>query len=127
MHNPTVTPIAAGVLGLIYLVLCGRVIAGRFRGRVLMGAGDESGPLFVAFRSQANFAEYVPICLILIGFLELRSGKTLLVEALAVLLVVARIAHPVGMAMKAPNPFRAGGALATLLVLGVAGVAAVIG
>jgi uncharacterized membrane protein YecN with MAPEG domain len=126
MHSLIVTPIAAGVLGLIYLVLCGRVIAGRFGERVLMGAGDEDGPLFVRFRSQANFAEYVPLCLILIGLLELRSGKTILVEGLAALLVAARIAHPLGMVMKAPNPFRAGGAIATLLVLALASVAALL-
>jgi uncharacterized membrane protein YecN with MAPEG domain len=126
MHNPIVTPIAAGVLGLIYLVLCGRVIASRFSGRVLMGVGEESGPLFVAFRSQANFAEYVPLCLILMGFLELRTGRTMLVEGLAVLLVLARIAHAAGMVMQAPNPFRAGGAIVTLLVLGAASVAALL-
>jgi uncharacterized membrane protein YecN with MAPEG domain len=126
MHLPIVTTTTAGVLGLVYLVLCGRVIAARFSERVLMGAGGEDSPLFAAFRSQANFAEYVPICLILIGLLELRSGATQLVEGLAVLLVVARIAHPVGMVMKAPNPFRAGGAIVTLLVLVVASVAALI-
>jgi len=126
MHALIVTPIAAGLLGLIYLVLSARVIAARVTGKVLLGDGGQGSPLFVAVRTQANFAEYVPLCLILIGLLELRSGTTMLVEGLAVLLLLARIAHPVGMMMKAPNPFRAGGAIVTLLVLGVASVAALI-
>jgi len=39
---------------------------------------------------------------------------------LAVLLIAGRIAHPVGMARKAPNPFRAGGAILTWVVITLA-------
>ena len=127
MHMPAFTLACAGLLGLVFVALSARVVMGRTTGRVMLGHGETEGsPLFVAIRSHANFAEYVPICLILIAGLELRDGATLLVKALGVVLVVARVAHPVGMVMAAPNPFRAGGFVATLLVLLVAGVALVV-
>jgi hypothetical protein len=40
---------------------------------------------------------------------------------LAVMLILSRFMHPIGMARKAPNPLRAGGAiLAWLMILGAA-------
>jgi uncharacterized membrane protein YecN with MAPEG domain len=132
VHVPTVTIWAAGLLGLIFVVLSARVVMARMQGKVLLGDGDAStaeggpAPLLVAIRSQANFAEYVPLCLLLISGLEMRSGPTLLVKTLAGFLILARIAHPYGMAMPSPNPFRAGGFLLTVLVLAVASLAAIL-
>ncbi len=131
MHIPLVTTGCAGLLGLIFLVLSARVVQGRNSGKVLLGdgaagAGGSVSPLLVAIRSHANFAEYVPICLILIGGLELQAGPTVLVKVLAAVLVLARLAHPIGMGMPGPNPLRAGGFVGTMLVLLVASVAAVI-
>ncbi len=125
-----VTTLTAGVLGAIFLVLSTRVVMGRASGQVMLGSGEttpagDPDPLFVAIRSQANFAEYVPLCLILIGLVELQSGPTILVKTLSAVLVLARIAHPIGMAMKPPNVFRAAGWVLTILVLLVASLAAI--
>ena len=131
MHTPIITTAAAGFLGLIFLVLSARVVMGRTTGKVMLGHGEgsqsEASPLFVAIRSHANFAEYVPFCLILIAGLEIRSGATVLVKVLAAILVLARAAHPIGMMMKSPNPFRAGGFVGTMLVLVVASLVALAG
>jgi len=62
----------------------------------------------------------VPIALILLGGIETAGAAHWLVVLLAVLLVAARVAHPVGMMRPTPNLFRAGGALLTWLVIGVA-------
>ncbi len=129
IHLPVVTLAATGLLGLIFVVLSVRVVRGRIAGRVMIGDGSASGEgdgLLVNVRSHANFSEYVPLCLLLIGGLEMRSGPTLLVKLLAAVLVLARLAHPVGMIMKPPNPFRAGGFVGTLLVLLVASLAAIV-
>jgi uncharacterized membrane protein YecN with MAPEG domain len=128
LHAPTVTTLAAGVLGLIFAVLSGQVVAGRLSGKVMIGAGSEdtTNPLFIAVRSQANFAEYVPLALLLIGLIELRTGATLLVEGLAGALVIARILHPIGLRLPAPNPFRAGGFILTVTVLAVASIRALL-
>jgi len=127
LQAPVVTTLAAGVLGLILAVLSGQVVAARTSGKVLIGSGEDTGsPLFVAIRSQANFAEYVPLTLLLIGLIELRAGPTLLVKILAATLVVARLIHPVGMRIAGPNPFRAGGFILTLAVLAIASVWAIL-
>jgi uncharacterized membrane protein YecN with MAPEG domain len=126
LHLPVITTLAAGALGLILAVLSGQVVAARTSGKVIIGSGeDTSSKLFIAIRCQANFAEYVPLTLLLIGLVELRTGPTLLVKILAASLVLARLMHPFGMRRAAPNPFRAGGFMVTLAVLAVASVAAV--
>ena len=129
IHLPVVTLAAAGLLGLIFAVLSIRVVRGRIYGRIMLGDGassEEGGGLLTHVRTHANFAEYVPLCLLLSGGLEMRSGPTILVKLLATALVLARLAHPVGMVMKPPNPFRAGGFAATLLVLLTASLAAIV-
>jgi uncharacterized membrane protein YecN with MAPEG domain len=128
LHPPAVTTLAAALLGLIFAVLSAQVVAGRFTGKVPIGAGaeDTTNPLFIAIRCQANFAEYVPFALLLIGLIELRTGATALVGALATALVIARIMHPVGMRLAAPNLFRAGGFIITVTVLAVASVRALL-
>jgi uncharacterized membrane protein YecN with MAPEG domain len=126
MHTPVVSTAAAGLLGIIFIVLSARVVMGRTASKTLFGSGNsETDPLFVSIRSHANFAEFVPICLLILAGLEIRSGATILVKVLAAILVLARIAHPIGMAMKTANPFRAAGFVGTILVLAVGSLAAI--
>ncbi len=130
-HFPTVTVLAAALLGLIFTALSVRVVTGRNSSKIMLGEGassaPEAQPLLVAIRSHANFAEFVPICLIMLAGLEARSGQTVLVEALAIVLVLSRIAHPIGIGMPSPNPFRAAGFVGTLLVLSVTSLALLAG
>jgi len=44
-------------------------------------------------RAQANFAEYVPLTLLLMGFLEVTRYSIYLLHALGVILVVARLLY----------------------------------
>jgi uncharacterized membrane protein YecN with MAPEG domain len=127
LHTPFVTTLAASALALIFVVLSVNVVVERNRGKVLLGDGNEvASPLQIAIRSHANFAEYVPLSLILIGLIELRAGHGLLVHGLALALVVARVVHPIGLRMPGANPFRAVGFVLSLLVLLVGAVAAVL-
>lgn len=131
MQDLRITSITAAVLGLIFIVLTARV--GKARGQAGASLGDGSGglikrgeehtaPLLVASRSHANFAEYVPLCLILMALLERGSSPAWFVGALGAVLVVARILHPIGMGRASPNLFRASGATGTILVLAVASI-----
>ena len=134
-YQPTATLTHAAILGLIYVVLSVQVVLARTSGKVNLGSGETpeaassemaATPLYVAVRCHANFAEYVPLALLLIALIELRTGPTLMVKLLGAALVLARIMHPVGMRMKAPNPFRAGGFALTLIVLVAASIQALL-
>jgi hypothetical protein len=115
-----VTMITAGACGLIFLALTWGVVARRMSGKIMIGDGGDA-LMLQRIRAHANFAEHVPLILILMAAVELASGHgSMLLWGAGGLLVVARIAHGIGMVRPSPNPFRAFGALASwLLILGL--------
>ena len=129
MTFPSITAFYAALLGLIFIGLSGWVIAGRLTYGTLFGDGGE-GAMTRRIRVHANFIEYVPLALILIGLLEADGGSAALVRTLLVVLLVARLMHPVGMFAEANSPpqfiFRGGGIVATLTVTVIAAIALLI-
>lgn len=125
MTYPAITAFWAGILGLIYVLMSGWVVAGRVTDDTLLGDGGQDG-LTRRIRSHGNFQEYVPLALVLIALLEAGGGSTTLVRALLIILVVARLLHPIGMfaPKNSPQQFacRGGGIIATLGVTAVAAV-----
>ena len=125
MAFPFVTSVYAALLALLYLALSAWVSAGRTRLKVMLGDGGDAN-LLARIRAHANFAEYVPLILILVAMLEERRTSIFIIHALLLTLLVARIMHPIGMA--APDGsarssmFRGIGAGANLLVLIAAAV-----
>jgi len=117
----TLTMAAAAALLNVWLAM--RIGRLRMAKKVLMGHGGD--PLIEArMRAQSNFVEYTPFFLILLGLIELARGSQTWLWMVAILFILARIAHPFGMERPAPNLLRAGGTLITTLVLiGLAGYA----
>lgn len=111
-----VTTLATGLLGLLLVVLSFRVIAVRRAGQVSLGTGGN--PLLEKrMRSHANFCEYVPFCLLLLGLAEAGAAlPTPALQALAALLVVARLSHPFGLE-GAGMAFRMVGMIGTFTVV----------
>ena len=71
-----------------------------------------------AMRVHANFAEYVPIALILLGLLEMQGASLWLVNALGCLLVAARLSHAYGVSKTTENfTFRISGMLGTFAMI----------
>ena len=120
MTFPATTAFFAGLFALIFLGLSGWVMAGRLQTDTLHGDGGNA-MMIKRMRSQANFAEYVPFGLLLIGIYEAGGGSHGVVEALLIILVIARLLHPVGMLApkNSPQQFacRGGGILATFGVI----------
>jgi len=114
-----VTLLFASLNGLIFVVLSILVVRGRTVEKVSIGAGGRER-LEVAIRVHGNFAEYVPLALLLLALLELSgSGETLL-YTLGVVLTVGRLSHAYGLSKTLkPNAFRVAGTLATWIVIGV--------
>ena len=54
---------------------------------------DEDDPLLAAFRTQANFAENVPLALILAGFAEVNGGDRVVLTTVLSVLSMGRFMH----------------------------------
>ena len=117
----TLTIAAAAALLNIWLAM--RVGRMRVAHKVSIGHGD-SPLLETRMRAQANFVEYTPFFLVLLGLIELAHGSATWLWLVAIAYILARIAHAFGMERPAPNPLRAGGMIITMLALvGLAGYA----
>lgn len=86
-----VTPLYAGLLGLWYLWLSMRVIAGRRKGVSLGDGGDPQ--LQRRIRGHGNFSEYVPLVLVMMAFLEIGGLDALWLHLLGLTLLVGRVLH----------------------------------
>lgn len=86
-----VTPLYAGLLAIWFFALSYRVVLQRGHG---IGLGDGGDPeLLRRIRGHGNFAEYVPLILLMMALLELSKHSTLLLHALGVTLLLARVLH----------------------------------
>jgi uncharacterized protein len=115
--SPLLLPITlatAGALGLIGLILAFRVTMGRAKHKVIIGDGGNPD-MIVRMRTHANFVEYVPLMLVLLGLLELGGANRTALMVGAAALVVARISHAFGMG--GPMALRVGGAMPTYILL----------
>lgn len=121
-----VTLITAAFLALVNIWIGIRV--GQMRVREKVSLGDAGKPVLVArMRAHANFSEYVPLIVILMGLIEMTGGARPPLIAAGAVLLAARIAHAFGMDRPAPNPLRMGGMFGTIgVTLGLAGWALVI-
>jgi uncharacterized membrane protein YecN with MAPEG domain len=113
--------ITAGMLGLMIVVLGLRVSAIRRSAHVSLG--DGGNPLLEErIRAHGNAVETIPIALILLGLAERVLGQPWYLVAMAVVLVVSRLIHPIGMARPSPNAARVLGILGTWSVIGILGL-----
>ncbi|MHA7970301.1 MAPEG family protein [Rhizobium sp. CAU 1783] len=127
MVFPALTAFYAGLFGLLFILLSVWVSAGRAQFRAHHGDAGEVR-LQRRIRIQANFAEYVPLALILIGFCEAGGSAPAIVRALLIALLVARLVHPFGMVAPEGSlqqyALRAPAMMATWTVIAVASVMA---
>jgi uncharacterized membrane protein YecN with MAPEG domain len=102
---------------LLYLGLSVRVI--RWRRRELVALGDGGRPaLQRALRVHGNFAEYVPLALILLALAELTGAAALLLHLLGLALLGGRALHAYGVSQAEENyRFRAAGMVLTFATL----------
>ena len=111
---------AIGLAVLINMWLASRCIRLRLSDAVIHGDGGK--PLLMRrMRAQANFVEYTPFALLLVLGLELSGHGGWPLALAAVIFLLARISHALGMESEVANPLRqAGMALTFLPLLGLA-------
>ncbi len=116
----TITPLYAGLLAFWFLVLSVRVVQQRGHG-VSLGHGDDQ-VLLRRIRAHGNFAEYVPLILVLMGMLELGGLNKMVLHALGATLLVARLLHGIALSFTEKWKFgRFWGTLLTFILLVVTG------
>lgn len=115
-----ITAFYASLLAFLFLLLSIRVINQRREARVEIGVG-ESKELLRRSRVHANFAEYVPMAILLIAFAESLKAPTIALHALGISLVVGRVVHAYALS-QTPHilKLRILGMWLTLLTIGIA-------
>jgi uncharacterized membrane protein YecN with MAPEG domain len=115
----TILPITltiAAAAAILNIWLGARVSRIRMASKVSIGDGGVPA-LAARMRAHANFTEYTPFFLILLGLVELAHGSATWLWLVAILYIVCRILHAFGMDRPAPNPFRMIGIGGTMLCL----------
>ena len=87
-----ITAFYAALLALLFVVLSFRTIGLRRAKRVEIGDGGDND-LLRRMRVHANFAEYVPIALVLMGAAESLKLAPPMLHAIGAMLLCGRIAH----------------------------------
>lgn len=113
----TLTGFYAAILAILYIGLAFKVIGHRKKHAIGIGDNDNKD-LAKAIRVHGNFAEYVPIALILFAAYELHHGQTITLHALGGLLVTGRFLHAMGLGKSIGVTWqRMWGMLATFFVI----------
>jgi uncharacterized membrane protein YecN with MAPEG domain len=119
-HFTAATAIAIAVLQMILLLY-----TANGRGKYRTGLGDGGNePLLKRIRAHGNLAENAPLFLILLGLVEVSGQWNNLVPIFAVVFVVVRLSHALGLLISAGvTPFRFVGVIGTVACdLGLAGL-----
>jgi uncharacterized protein len=113
-----ITLSAAGAAALINLWLAIRVGRVRTNEKVLMGDGGNEG-VIAAMRTHANFVEYTPFILILIGLIEMATGPSTWLWMVSGVYLLGRLAHALGMTGGLPKGRMIGTIITMLTLLGL--------
>jgi uncharacterized membrane protein YecN with MAPEG domain len=114
---PRITLLVASLHVLLYVVLALRVVLHRRASRIGVGTGGDSA-MALRVRVHGNFAEYVPLALLMLAVLELSAMPAALLWTCGVALLLARVLHAVGLGRSPGYSFgRFAGTLLTFLVL----------
>lgn len=110
-----ITAVYAALLGLFFIYLSMSVIGLRKGKKISIGHGEDEH-LSRAIRVHGNFSEYVPLALILCGFVETARANAFLVHLIAGTLLAGRVFHVLGLrTAEADFRFRVGGMILTFV------------
>jgi uncharacterized membrane protein YecN with MAPEG domain len=118
----TIVSLYAALLALLFVYLSVRTA--RMRKNLRVAVGDGGNTLMLrATRVHANFAEYVPLSLVLIFFVETGAAQAWFVHGLGATLLAGRALHAWGVSKEREKlMFRVAGMLMTMLVMIAAAV-----
>lgn len=91
-----VTTVYVGILGIAYFALSMRTILGRGKNKISLGTGN-SDDMLRRVRTHANFSEYVPLLIIILGLLEYHKVSEVALHIYGVAIVLGRALHFYGL------------------------------
>ena len=113
----TVITVYVPIFALLYVILSLNVIKTRRREKVGLGSGGNRA-VERAMRVHANFAEYVPLTLLLLLVLEQSGANAVLLHGLFLILLAGRMLHAWGVSQQDENfRFRVSGMAMTFTVI----------
>jgi len=121
-----ITLLYAGLCALLVLVLAVRVAHWRMKHKIGLGDGGDK-ELLQRVRAHGNAVEYLPLCLILLGGMELNGYPNQLIHGFGAALFVSRVAHAWGVSRSSGSSLgRLSGMIVTWgIMLAMAGFAIV--
>ncbi len=112
-----ITPIYAAFFVIFFVLLSVRTLTLRRRHAVAVGYGEHP-QLVRAIRAHSNFAEYVPIALLALFFVEASGAASAIVHGAGGVLLIGRIIHAYGLSQtKEDLRLRVAGMAMTFTVL----------
>lgn len=99
----SIIPLYAALLGILYLALTYAVIKNRYRLGLSLGDGGDLR-MNRCIRGHGNFAEYVPLSLLLLGFAEIGGTGATIIHIGGGLLLFGRLFHAYAMVLTENNP-----------------------
>ncbi len=107
----------SAILTFLFVYLSMRTISLRRRLKISIGH-SENAEMLRAIRAHSNFAEYTPLALLLLGFLEFYQTPTLVLHVLGLCLTIGRFLHAFGVSQVHENfKFRVSGMMMTFAYL----------
>ncbi len=122
---PVNTMFFAALLGMMKLALGISVTKYRFQNKIMWGDASDDG-MARRIRAHANFTEWVPGTLILLGLIEMMGVSPIIIGVLGAMLIVARVLHALGLMGNAEAFNRATGIVINWATLGLASLIAII-
>lgn len=117
-----VTSFYAALLTLVFLTLSVRIIRFRRQNRISLGDNGNNS-LLKRMRAQANFVEYTPIGIVLLGLMESQNTPIYVLHILGAMLLLGRVLHGYGFSASPPiMRLRVMGTSLTLTMLAVSAV-----
>lgn len=113
---PVITALYGALNAILNIVLANRVSSARGHHKVSLGQGEDPA-LLVLIRAHGNNAEFVPLAIVMMLLVELCGGNHIALHMMGGLLLLARIAHPIGLTRRSPNPYRYSGVAITWAVI----------
>jgi uncharacterized membrane protein YecN with MAPEG domain len=112
---PVITALYGSLNAILNIYLANRVSTLRRTHKVSLGntEKDEAKALNIAIRAHGNNAEFMPLGVVMLLLAELCGGHAAALHVMGGLLLLGRVAHPIGLPLRAPNPYRFGGTAIT--------------